>query len=124
MIFLLLRKKVFHINIYVFVYDCYLGLIILIVILFRTQQCGLQFSPPTLRFSYLVFKSKCRLLRHILLFSTAAYPRLEEEKEKFPSYVSHPSIHSNTHHQLKKKKKHISKPTNFRPTMTHRYQLQ
>ena len=38
MVFPFKEKRVFHVNICVFVYDCYLELIILVVILFGTQH--------------------------------------------------------------------------------------
>ena len=38
MVFSLQEERVFHVNIYVFVRDCYLGLIIFVIILFGIQQ--------------------------------------------------------------------------------------
>ena len=42
MIFSFKEKRVFQVNICVFVYDSYFGLLILVIILFGTQQRGFE----------------------------------------------------------------------------------
>ena len=41
-VFSLQRERVFHVNICIFVYDSYFGLLMFVIILFRTQHLGIK----------------------------------------------------------------------------------